>query len=423
MDRPLLFTTRAVPPGTVYDWVKIIVPAIVVGLLLVLYGGTIERMAELPSSSDFAKFYLSARLLREGENLYTPADKSIVEALGGEVPEEEFVLHPNLNPPFLSALLAPLTLLSYRQAYRVWAWLSLAAGIAAVLLVERMARVGPASLSHPLGAMALMLAYFPTYAAVVFGQLSLFLLLVFVLAWRWVREEHDVAAGVILGVAAGTKLFVALPLLYFLVRRRRRLVAGAAAAGVATLLIGLVAAGPEAYRSYLESTGNVTWYAASWNASLLGFFTRVLGGSENVPLVDAPRLAFGLTLVLSAAAVIVTVRLARPRRGEHPGVEDLGFGLSLVLMLLLSPLGWMYYFPALLPALVVAWGRARTQAMRMLCVAAVLLSGVPQLLVPSEELNDPRMWFTWHGVYFYGLVLMTGVLTWLLVRARTADGH
>ena len=392
--------------------------AVAVGLLLVLYGGIVERMAELPSSSDFAKFYLSARFLRQGRDIYAPADDGVVESLGGEAPSEAFVLHPNLNPPFFSALLAPLSGLDYAVAYRVWSWLSLAAGVTAALLMERQTRAGPTSLARPLGAVALLLLYFPTLAAVIFGQVSLFLLLALVLAWRWLRDGREAGAGAALGLAAGVKLFVLLPLFFFLVRRRRRALAAAAVTGAGTLLIGLAAAGPDAYRSYLAAAAGVTWYAASWNASLLGFLSRILGGSENVPLWNVPWLAHGLTYALALAAVAGLIWLTWPRRGESAAVEELGYGLALALMLLLSHLGWMYYFPALAPALLAAWRWARTRAVRVLCLAAVALSGVPRFLVPSEEVNDPWMWFTWCGAYFYGLVLLSGVLLWLLARER-----
>ncbi len=327
------------------------------------------------------------------------------------------MLHPNLNPPFFSALLAPLTLFSYGR--RLAVVLGSAGGR------DRRGTAGGihdadrpnACPAHP-RLPRRVAGLFPTWASVVYGQVSLYLLLALVLVWRWTRNGHDGAAGLVLGVAAGVKLFVALPVLYFLLRRRWRLTACAAVAGVATLVIGLIAAGPDAYRSYFASAGSVTWYAASWNASLMGFFTRFLGGSENVPLVEAPWLAHGLAYGLSLAMVAGLAWLAWPRPGQSAAVGELGYGLALALMLLISPLGWMYYFPAQLPALLIAWRWAGSRRARVLCVAAVLLASAPSSLVPSEELNERGHVHQVRGLPLRA-VLLAGVLTAELLHKKT----
>jgi hypothetical protein len=214
------------------------------------------------------------------------------------------------------------------------------------------------------------------------------------------------------------KLFVALLLVYFMVRRRWRLVVWSAATLLVTTAAGLLVFGPASFRDYLSALETVTWYASNWNASLLGFFTRIVGGSENVSIVDVPGLAYALSYGLSLLAVLALVWLSWPRGGEPlPAIFDLGFGLALGLMLLLSPLGWVYYLALMLIAVVGAW--RVSGPLKWALVAAWILSTVPTPVLQAAEVNDPLGWFTWASVYFYAALAFTlalGLIMWRLRR-------
>ena len=267
----------------------------------------------------------------------------------------ESELHPNLNPPFQTLLVAPLGLLPYKSAFWVWSALSLlAGGVAAALIARQASQTEHRSRTVCLS--ILLLAYFPTIATIMLGQLSLWLLLFLTIAWVSARAGNDRAAGIALGIAVSSKTFVGLIVLLFLVMRRWRLLAWMIGTATACALAALLVTGPETYLNYLSKLGSVTWYAASWNASFLGFTTRILGGSENTPLIQLPGLARGLAYGASLIVAVVLTWLAWPRHSEISRSRfDALFALTLVAMLLISPLGWMYYFPALLIALVVAW--------------------------------------------------------------------
>jgi hypothetical protein len=209
------------------------------------------------------------------------------------------------------------------------------------------------------------------------------------------------------------------------VQRRWRLVFWCAATVLVAAACGVLAFGPSSYLDYLEGLGSVTWYASNWNASLLGFLTRLLGGSENIPLLNVPWLAHPLYYALSFAGILMMVWLSWPRTGEAAAeIQSLGFGLSLALMLLLSPLGWMYYFPVLFIALISAWGAAGTFGMadyKRAIVLAWLLSTVPTPLVASKMLNEPLICLTWAAVYFYALLAFSAILGSMLYRLRTKE--
>jgi hypothetical protein len=315
-------------------------------------------------------------------------------------------------------LMAPLGLLSYTSAYSIWTIVSILCGLAAVACLGSTLDRGDARAVPTLVLGILLLAYFPTFINVQLGQVALVLLLLLSIVWVAARGGRDTVAGIALGLALTMKLFAALLLLYFLVRRRWRLAAWSVVTLLITTAAGFLVIGPASFREYLHALETVTWYASNWNASFSGFFTRILGGSENVPLVDMPGLARALSYGLSLVGIIGMVWLSWPRAGEPlPAAFDLGFGLTLGLMLLVSPLGWVYYLPLMLIAVAGAW--RVSGPLKWALVAAWILSTIPTPVLQAVEVNDSLSWFTWASVYFYAALAFTlalGLVMWRLRR-------
>jgi hypothetical protein len=401
-----------------------------VGFLLAFYLISINFLSCYPESSDFGKFYMSSKFLLEGKDIYTPIPlgglqsrpKDLMKKLGLKRDN----LHPNLNPPFQTLLITPLAWLDYRSGFWVWSLLSLTCGVGGTILVLHESiqqRIGPVMI---LGAASLILGYFPTWATIIYGQFSLYVLLLLAIAWIAARRGDDRIAGLTLGLAASLKIFTGLFIIFFAVRRRWRLLAWLLGAFVACYLTGLLVMGPAIYAHYRQVLSSVTWYSSSWNASFMGFFSRIFGGSENIPLWNLPLLGWALTGGISFVSLVMLLWQAWPRGGEDgPDRFDLGFSLTIPLMFLISPLGWMYYFPALLIPAAVAW-RISNQApikryYKPIIALAWVLSTVPHFFIPSAEANCPVVWFTWAGYYFYALLLFTGLLLWMSLRLTKAE--
>jgi hypothetical protein len=392
--------------------------AILLLVLLVAYLLLLSSVSKLPVVWDFTIYYASARHFWEGQSLYAAVP---VDAFG--TPPESIslardTLHANLSPPPAMLLMVPLGLWSYTSAYSIWTIFSILCGLASVVCLGSTLGRGNGRVVPTLVLGILLLAHFPTFVNVQLGQVALVLLLLLSIVWVAARGGRDTAAGIALGLALTMKLFVALLLLYFLVRRRWRLVAWSAATLLLTTTAGLLVFGLASFREYLSALETVTWFASNWNASFLGFFTRILGGSENVPLVDVPGLAHALSYALSLVGVLGLVWLSWPRGGEPlPAAFDLGFGLSLALMLLVSPLGWIYYLPLMLIALAGAW--RVSGSLKWALVVAWILSIIPTPVLQAVEVNDPLSWFTWASVYFYAALAFTlalGLIMWRLRR-------
>jgi hypothetical protein len=265
----------------------------------------------------------------------------------------------------------------------------------------------------------LLLIYFPAFATITLGQVSFLILLLLAISWMAARRGNDAFAGVMLGLAVSLKLYVGLFLLVFLLLRRWKLLGWALGTAAAGALLALAVFGLGAYRQYLAALGSVTWYAASWNASYLGFFTRLFGGSENVPLAQAPWLAYAVGYGLALVSIgLLAWQAWRTPPGAPTRRFDLLFSLGLVVMLLASPLGWMYYFPYLILPFLAAWLAAkdgRRQWLMGLVVLGWVLSTIPHQIVPSAEIQPAHM-FLWAGVYFYALLIFQAVLLKLLIK-------
>jgi hypothetical protein len=161
---------------------------------------------------------------------------------------------------------------------------------------------------------------------------------------------------------------------------------------------------------YGEILDGVTWHSASWNASYAGFFTRIFGGSENVPLFEMPRLGWGIVMTLNILTVAGLLWLSAKVSSEPVRrLSDVTFGLTIVVMLLVSPFGWIYYFPLLFLPFVISWREAKAlnaPRCRNAIAAAWIMSTVPHILIPAHLNNSAEMWFIWGGSYFYSLIIL-----------------
>ncbi len=417
------------------QWLVFLMLAGGFALLAPFYLSTITFYSRHPERSDFSKFYLSAQYYWKGESIYKEVPiNSIIELaqqlnpgqnleLGQPSPSLRINSHPNLNPPFQTLILAPLGLLAYPAAFWIFSSLSLLAGLLGAGLIAQETETRCDTVPLWLGAWVVLLAYFGTWAAIVYGQFALFLLLACAVGWAGMRRGHERLAGAALGLGLSLKIFLGLFLIFFLVRRKWRALFWFIGVFAGLSLLSLLICGVQAFKEYQTVLRGITWYAASWNASFMRFFTRILGGSENLPLLDAPKWASALTHLASLLFVAGFVWLAWPQsRASSRDLDDLAFALTIIGMLLISPLGWMYYFPVLLIPLAVAWRASGDLApgkrYKILIIAAWVLSSIPHLLIPSAEVNGLAMIFFWGGMYFYSLLLLAAILFGLVLRLR-----
>lgn len=397
--------------------------ALLLLFLLWCYVVVAEAMSGRPGYGDFGTFYASARELTLGGDIYAriPVAQYLNEdTVPSGTPEFN---NPNLNPPFQTLILAPLGLLDYRPAFMVWACLGLFCGVAGATLLGIVGAEKGGRARSSLALTILLLAYFPTGMSFEFGQWALLPLLPMILAWVAWRNDQMGLAGAVLGCLAAIKLFFGAFFLLFLSRRSWRASLAFGSSWILCTVVSTAVVGFDSVQRYVSTVMGAHWVSSSWNGSFLGFFSRVFGGGENVPLLDAPFMTSFLSLAFASCAVGSLFLLRKPdlrvSRGEV--ASDLPFAVAIPVMLLVSPFGWMYYFPFLLLPLAVLWRasallKAR-RTLRALLALAWLLSAVPNSPIrPRQIAGDPATVLLRAGVYSYTLLLFWG-LAWGMQRA------
>jgi hypothetical protein len=411
---------------------KTILLSLIFCLILGSYILMLSLRTEDPSSTDFFKFYHSAKFFVEGKSIYTPIyyGPSVgvkEDSANKNAKPTPLRVHPNLNSPLHTLTILPFAFLRFRMAFWAWSLFSLGAGFLAVLLISKLVFRPESQFASFLGLSVLLLFYFPALVNVIIGQYGFMVLAFAVLLWSYARDRRSLAGGIVLGLAISLKIFFAFFFIFFAARREWRLISTALISFIAVNLLGLFIFGFQNYHQYLVQHSAVWLYInASWNASILAFFTRIFGGASNVPLVYAPSLGFSIAYGLCLLLIAFVIWISTPRKYDPAlGLRfDLGFSISLIAMLLISPYGWIYYFPCLILPLIIYWQVASgTKGKRVYYTSMCIiwsLSSWPTRLISSEstELNNPVVWFTSAAYYHYALFTFALILIILAIQVN-----
>ena len=191
-------------------------------------------------NSNFFVFWLSGKLLLEGESPYNADNWSEGHSkYAATTPREPTFLYP--LP--LAVFLTPLGLLSVKQAYFIWQWISqLAIAVVIFFLLKRWNSTAHNRLLVPV---MLFLTFFgPIYLTLQIGSLGPLTLFFIFGALYLLDKEYLFAAGILLSITmikpsqGGTLLF--LLCLVFLIRRQWNVIWGIATGGLLLLAIGLI---------------------------------------------------------------------------------------------------------------------------------------------------------------------------------------
>lgn len=383
--------------------------------------------------SDFGKFYHSQQLFIQGKNIYTPiyfVKNNVHTSTHGTQtkPTHSKVLKlgSNLNPPFFILLSFPLAYLSYPQALLLWTSLSIVAGALGILLLQQKLDQAAFSASCALLLLIGLFSYFPSFVNLQFGQVSLLLLPLLVLGWRAARDEKTIRAAIFLGIATSLKPFIGLFLFYFLMRKKWR---GLCAFFVTLLSCALIAAlflGLDSYLTYYHACQQIKWAASSWNVSIYGFLLRLWGGIEsNVALLPAPGLITYLYPFLAGIFFLAIIHFLRPSVDIQAEQKvDLDFSVIILGMLLLSPLGWFYYFPLLSIPILILWQFSKKGiypiALPIFLMTCIFFSNIPLSLFDSDQINAENGLRVFFGSSLYFLVLIGLTSLLFLLRYRLA---
>jgi hypothetical protein len=220
------------------------------GALLILQVITCTRLFHfaLQGQIDFRTFYATGHMLRSGDAIYEyAAENSAQSAL---VSPNAYAL-PFLLPPYAALLFVPFSLFSYHTGYFIFFAVNLGFCALALYLMRPFTATLDA-LWRP-ATTVLFLSFLPLGIALVFGQVSLLLLLLYCACFVALQSGKPILSGVLLAVAL-IKFQVALPItLLFLIWRQWRFLAGFLLGAFGLALVSLRVTGAKVLEIYLHS--------------------------------------------------------------------------------------------------------------------------------------------------------------------------
>ncbi|RME35361.1 MAG: DUF2029 domain-containing protein [Thermoflexia bacterium] len=287
--------------------------------------------------ADFTAFYTGGAIVRQGlgPRLYDLALQTrIQQAILG--PGRVFYdgVLPFNNPPHFALVMAPFSLLPLGVGY--WLWAALQILLLALVLRRLTGMVSHWSRTDRWLLLSAFFAWFPLFLNILYGSLSLFLLLCWLEFYQALRRGDDFRAGIWLAPAAVKPqgaLFLALVLLG---GRRWRALVSAGIAGAAIVGVTAIAFGPSIWPDYLRWLAATSGYFDRFGVypegmiNLKGTLTLLLG-VERAPLIQT--LSALALLIGSLGTLILWLRA-----GWEPGTApfDLRLAWTLGLGALLS---------------------------------------------------------------------------------------
>lgn len=304
--------------------------------IIVLYYWLYHLVVSQSIDSDFPSLYASLRQLQQGLSPYT--------RLYGDFLNQPVYITVNLNPPSTLFFFYPLVFFTYTQAIALYTLLSIICLVtSAWLLCWKIYDIR--STTQKINLTLLSLVIFPAVINTAAAQMGAILLLLVVAGWYFDRQRNTLLCAIFWGMAIAVKLFPALLIFYCLIRRRFETCLWMIFTAGFILALPYALYGPNIYLSYFRVLDFLFWYDSNWNGSLLGFLSRLYGSapdlrahSNAIQVLSFGCLALGITAYLKLSA-----RLKKENEHQHEWL----FCFTIITMLLLSPLGWVYYYPLL----------------------------------------------------------------------------
>jgi hypothetical protein len=389
------------------------------------------------SGTDFKQILRASSEIAAGENPYQHSLEY------GRTPGfSEFMTwdaSPYPYAPLPAVLARPLLALLTDDALKIWTIVNWALIVGSALIAVAAFRTD--SLARGVMPFVFILALFYLYRPVQvdlqLAQMDILILFLLLLTY-WLYRHGLAAAALPLAFAIALKPIVVPMLLFFVWKRQWRIAAlGVVIAGLLTAY-GFFVAGWRWLPSYMQV--NLLWasgpmLAYPFNQSPTGFIQRLLTANAYiVPLVNAPLLGRGLSLLMGLLAIglwIKNVSHTDDRDGPRSMIE---YGLTLTTIALFSPLFEDIHFVWLLmplsALLLVTLGDLQNRR-----GAWLLLGGLIIALYLSTPLLHKAIYYGWDnlaqrntlvvyqygpltGAYLYGLLALEACLIWYLVRAR-----
>jgi hypothetical protein len=255
------------------------------------------------------------------------------------------------------------------------------------------------------------LIYITNSIIISYGQVSNLLLLLIAGSWIAGRNHRETLSGILIGMACAIKIFCGLFLIYFLISKQYKAFFSAILSGFMIFIGTIILFGFKSYLYYFQTLTHISWYGESWSISFKSFFIRLFSPTEkNIVLYNAPHLAQFLTLFFSAlllTALVFTWHKLRQHKYHFlkSTYYDTGFSLTLISMLLLSPLGWNYYFNLLIIPYLILIHESKDDRIHLLCCVLLFINSLAGDLIKTFNIKNAAHILINGGLSFYAIII------------------
>jgi hypothetical protein len=206
-------------------------------------------------------------------------------------------------------------------------------------------RIWGLRLASAAGAGVLILLNFrPIADTLAFGQIDLALLLLLILALWALRDERDLAAGILVALGTLFKIYPLILLAFFVIKRRWRALAGFALGMLVFNALSITVMGWEMHLIYLTEVfpriGGTT--AQDQNQTISGFMARFVASPANAQIFRDRAIALP-AMALSGLVALLGCGLALGATRPRTTAFALQYSVFLLLMVLVVPAAWMHY--------------------------------------------------------------------------------
>jgi len=297
---------------------------------------------------DFTIFYSAGKMIRGGlagrlyeEQAQYRTQREFASGVGirmGALPYN--------HPPFEALIFVPLTFVPYLAAYFLWDAINVLILVALPFILRPY--LPALRETSVLSWVFVSLAFFPVFIALLQGQDTLILLLLFALAFVSLSKNSDVAAGCWLGLGL-FRFHLVLPIMLILgMRRRYKTVLGFAIIALALGLVSMAAIGVHETLAYPGYVLRVERSMALRRTVIPVDMPNIRGLVDLVFPVSGSRVVPDLLIgVVSVALLVFSIR-----KWERPSQDadnfDLGFALCVVVTILISYHAFFYDLSLLL---------------------------------------------------------------------------